>query len=406
MAERLDAAEMEAVPRRLRSGVNPAVHGLGSRLQRLIPAAELDKEGQESIGRIIRQDNSELTVRNAPFHEYLFVNNLYNAEGVIDVFTANAGNIPANAPYHRTSLSASGDRSADLSRIDLPSHAVMIKSNWLAESLGKALGIEDDPEFPFIKKRMADADGSDEEIHWLVAFHVSSKDIPNWVWTTFEHVALPGRCDFTGCNDSYGHRSPDRLPAGAADNFITPKVRCDDLVDSSWVFDRDQVYAPGKIRPELAAIFDAAGIGVSDAQAEHEPTAADRAWHSYRLKGSQVEFVDSMGRTTLLGNSVTEAGFMNGSSCITCHARAGADAHGVLAPGIPGRGVFPLSVFENQLSDYGYGLSSHGIPNEDWFHGSNQPPNLEVLQVDFVWGFLNARTLAWEEEADEPRTSP
>jgi hypothetical protein len=34
--------------------------------------------------------------------------------------------------------------------------------------------------------------------------HISSKDIPNWIWATFEHVGNPGRCDYTGCNDSYG----------------------------------------------------------------------------------------------------------------------------------------------------------------------------------------------------------
>ncbi|MGG7381499.1 hypothetical protein ACQ7B2_23090, partial [Escherichia coli] len=59
-------------------------------------------------------------------------------------------------------------------------------------------------------------------VHWLVAFHVSSKDTPNWVWATFEHVNNLGRCDYTGCNDSYGYRSADRVPPGRETNFTAP----------------------------------------------------------------------------------------------------------------------------------------------------------------------------------------
>jgi len=51
-----------------------------------------------------------------------------------------------------------------------------------------------------------------------------------------------------------------------------------------------------------------------------------------------------------------------------------------------------LSVFESSLSDFGYFRSHHGIPRADWYHrDNNSNPELEVLQVDFVWGFLNAQ---------------
>lgn len=353
----------------------------------------------ESIGRVIRQTNAELTVRNRPFHDYLFENNLYNATGVMEVFNRNANNLlRSNAPYHMPNQSAdANNRKAVLSRIDLPSDAIMIKSNWVHEKLAAQLGIRNDPEHPFISKHMATSlitnPKTDEKClwhgkHYLMAFHISSKDIPQWVWTTFEHVKLPGRCDITGCNDSFGYKSADKLPPGVADNYVAPHVKNDGLNSSSTVFDRDKIYAAEQVRPELSKLFAATGIGQGSSTSEVEPDPEDKAWQSYRLKGSQVEFTDLEGRRTLLGNSITEAGFMDGSSCITCHSRAGIH---VSADGTPN--FFKLSVFINSLSDYGYAKSADGIPNKNWFHDSDMPPALDVLQTDFVWGFLFAKEI-------------
>ena len=352
----------------------------------------------DSIGRVIRQTNGELTIRNEPFHNYVFRNNLYNADGVMAVFETNASNVPKNAPYRRVSYTAGAGRAqADLSTIDFPANAIMIKSNWLNVELMVRIGAKygwtwEDPDHPYIEKQMhqdtlKDKDGNEYDCsgtHRLLAFHVSSKDIPNWMWATFEHVRLPGRCDFTGCNDSWGFWSSDPHIPGTERNFIAPRVKSDDfpIETQSTVYDRDKVYAAETIRPQLATILDALGIGSVQA-ADEEPAPGDPAWRSYRLKGSQVEFVDSMGRPTYLGHSVTEAGFMNGSSCISCHARAGTNASGPVPP--------PLGVFINDLGDFGYGKSAHGIPNQAWYHQSKQPPNLQVLQTDFVWGFLFAQ---------------
>jgi hypothetical protein len=111
-----------------------------------------------------------------------------------------------------------------------------------------------------------------------------------------------------------------------------------------------------------------------------------------------------MGRPTFLGHSVTEAGFVNGSSCISCHARAGTDAEGPfhVDAGTDGVPTFPLSVFMNELSDFGYGRSASGPPVPSWYHDSNQPPNLRVLQTDFVWGFLFARPVVTGGQDDFP----
>jgi len=356
----------------------------------------------ESIGRVVRQTNSEVTIRNRAFHDYLFANNLYNSDGVAAVFTSNDSNQKINAPYAADSRSAGNGQPARLSKIDFPPEAIMIKSNWLSERIATELGITNSADKPFITQRMTTLVSYPQNkptvncrltgTHFLMAFHVSSKDIPNWVWTTFEHIAMPGRCDFTGCNDSYGYRSTDTLPAGVARNYVAPHVKSDLLVMSpSIVFDTDKLYPVEAINPGLDQVFKNLGIGTTRSADKDRPALSDLAWRSYRLKGSQVDFTNSMGRRTALGNSITEAGFMNNVSCVTCHARAGVhleqDKDKIKA------NFFRLSVFTKDLSDYGYGLSAYGSPNPAWFHNDNNIGTLDVLQLDFVWGFLNAKPL-------------
>jgi hypothetical protein len=361
-------------------------------LQQLVPRT------YESIGRVIRQTNSEVTIRNRAFHEYLFANNLYNSNGVAAVFKANDDNQKKNAPYAADSRSASRGQPARLSKIDFPPEAIMIKSNWLFDGIAKELGISNSADKPFITQRMTTSVQYGEGAqavncrltgtHYLMAFHVSSKDTPNWVWTTFEHIATPGRCDFIGCNDAYGYSSTDKLPPGVARNYIAPRVKSDDLVMApSIVFDTDKLYPVEAINPGLDQVFKTLGIGTSPSRDRDQPAIGDLGWRSYRLKGSQVDFTNAMGRKTLLGNSITEAGFMNGSSCITCHARAGVHVAANQT------NFFRLSVFSKNLSDYGYGLSVHDTPDPAWFHNENNIGTLDVLQADFVWGFFNANPL-------------
>lgn len=355
----------------------------------------------ESIGRVVRQTNSEITIRNRSFHEYLFANNLYNSDGVSAIFATNDTNQQKNAPYAADSRSAGNGQPARLSKIDFPSDAIMIKSNWLYEGIAAELGIRNSADKPFITQRMTTVvsypQAPEKPIvncrltgtHFLMAFHISSKDIPNWVWTTFEHIAMPGRCDFIGCNDSYGYRSTDKLPSGVARNYIAPRVKSDDLVMSpTIVFDTDKLYPVEAINPGLDQAFRSLGIGTTRSADKDQPAISDLAWRSYRLKGSQVDFTNSMGRRTALGNSITEAGFMHNVSCVTCHARAGIH----LDPDKKAN-FLRLSVFSKDLSDYGYALSVYGTPNPAWFHNDNNIGTLDVLQVDFVWGFLNAQPI-------------
>ena len=317
---------------------------------------------------------------------------LYNKEGLIEVFETNSQNLTHRAPYRKQNTAEA------LTRIDFPVAAVMIKSNWLNERRARELGIHNDADNPYITMEInspvTDNNGKilEKGIHYLVAFHISSKDIPNWVWATFEHVDNPGRCDYIGCNDSYGYSSPDVIEPGERDNYTRPHTRSDSLLIPTPIFDTGKKYAGGTRSQDLAMVFKQSGIGGTK-EKNHMPRSTDRGWLSYRLKGSQVEFTDAMGRPGIVGNSITEGGFVNSSSCMGCHARAA----------VNDQANPPLGVFVPQLSDVGYAKSHHGTPDPDWYHASGMPPSLIGLQTDFVWGFLLYPTTAQAAEIVPPR---
>lgn len=333
-------------------------------------------------GRVIRQEVAELVFRNKPLFEYVFANNLYNTEGLGEVFTNSNTALTNGAPYRQRSEPGA------LVEIDFPIASIMIKSDWLSEERAAEIGLVDDPENPYIKLEInspvTDDNGTilQPGLHYLVAMHISSKDLPNWLWATFEHVNNPGRCDVIGCNDSYGYASPDAVAAGQFNNYTVPHTQSDNLVQPSTIFDLGKPYAGGERSAALAAIFEGLGIGTTD-QEGNTPSASDRGWLSYRLKGSQTDFTDSTGHATILGNSVTEAGFVNTSSCIGCHVRAS-----VNATGGGGLGVFPA-----QLSEIGYPESNNGSPDPNWYYFSSTNPSVEALQSDFVWGVLFANSV-------------
>jgi hypothetical protein len=377
------AATGGAMPERI--GVLPSkAHTLSFAADpRLREILTRDAAAPPQPGRKIRQSMAEVVFRNKPLFDFVFRNGLYFQEGIIKVFQANSDNIKAGAPY-RVSNDA-----GTLSEIVFPVDSVMIKSDWLSRERAAEMGLQDDPDHPFVKMNITSAvtDNNGTILqpgeHWLLGLHISSKDIPNWVWATFEHVHNPGRCDYTGCNDSFGYDSPDAVAAGQTHNFTRPHLACDNLPLPSFILDLGKPYPPGMRRANLSGVFASLGIGTKD-NTSLIPSFADRAWLSYELKGAQVDFVDSIGRPAHLANSVTEAGFVSTSSCMTCHARAGTAATGTIPPA--------LGVFENGITDSGYLPSSNGNPVPDWYNRSGQPPTLQVLQTDFVWGFLAANS--------------
>lgn len=103
------------------------------------------------------------------------------------------------------------------------------------------------------------------KVYGLVGFHIITKDLPNWFWATFEHVDNP----------------PPEI--GDVDRSSYPRT------------------PSGSPLP---------------------PILKGTKWENYRLRGTQVDFTDSRGNPTVLGNTQIEQGFQATSSCISCHANA------------------------------------------------------------------------------------
>lgn len=386
----------------------------------------------QSIGRILRQTNAEITVRNKPFHDYLFDNNLYNANGVMQVFFANNSTQTHYAPHHKANISATHSKRSNLNTIDLPPDAIMIKSNWVSlrvlkqiekkyqsnfQGFGEVNEYIHMPLMTILNTKMSNNEEESKcylfDEHVLMSFHISSKDIPQWVWTTFEHKSNPGRCDYTGCNDSFGFSTEQETNAHSH-NYLAPKYHSDGLSESSIVFKRDDKYTEDNVQSDaLNAMFTYYDIASNKKQTSLFPTTQDAAWQHYRLKGSQVDFTDHQGRATHLGNSITEGGFMGQSSCIGCHARAGIGIKKMLmeaehdpdincpSPSSEQKqsaqaNFLKLGVFEPILSEFGYQQSHLGVPEHNWFYGDDDCLSLKVLQTDFIWGFLNAKPLSTE----------
>jgi hypothetical protein len=223
--------------------------------------------------------------RNKPDFEFIVKNNLWYLEGLQAAFKK-------------------GDP------ISFPLAAIEVKAQW------KPITENDKPRYHW------NVD-SNNKLFGLIALHIMTKDLPNWVWATWEQVDNPDRCKILECHDSFGVTKND------------------------------------KISPALKALFKQAGMGPE--------------WENYRLDGAQIDFTDSTGRPTLLGNSIIEAGFVATSSCITCHARATFDASGR-----------PLPIFRPD------GQSYNGTPDPNWYYTTTNPPKPLYLQGDFVWSFFLA----------------
>jgi hypothetical protein len=221
-----------------------------------------------------------------------------------------------------------------------PVDAIEIKANWMP--------VGDIPAFTNNQVTLAqvpqlyhvNADRSGAQ-YALVAMHVISKLVPNWTWATFEHRLNPGRCDILGCKDSFGAQTAFVPPNGS-----------------------NQIYPDCVKTPALTAMLASQDI--------------DPVYTNYCLKGSQTDLVDSNGLDVRLGNSVTENGFVDSASCMTCHSRAVFDQSGAATSG---GGFLPS----------GPGPLGPILP--EWFWSGGQPPVFEgqpglsrlATAADFVW---------------------
>jgi hypothetical protein len=380
-----------------------------------------DGKGWANVPAVLKSSvigalQDELIFRNRPMVDYVFDNELYHTEGLIRVFGAYVDRLGTYAPRRAAppDPAIAHPTPPPLARIDFPISAIMVKANWLAVERAAQVGIDPyDDKNPFImmnlvpRQKAGDAGPPASKPYILLSMHISSKDVPNWTWSTFEHVNNQGRCDWTGCNDSFGYLTTTGVPDSAsldsgsldsgsldsrslgapAKNYLGPNKRV--KVDEADVdaFDLARRYADGgEISAALKGLFAQADIGTgAGINSMGRPNPTDAAWRSYRLKGTQVDFVTSTGVPTRLGNSVTEAGFVNSASCISCHSRAAVTRQGVPA----------FAIFNDRLSDAGLPESVNGAPNPAWFSvnaffgrdAQLESPNVLAVQTDFVWGF-------------------
>lgn len=204
--------------------------------------------------------------------------------------------VVANQFWYRQGLEAAFTKGMT---IDFPTDAKEIKAVW------KPITASQKPRFHWQK-------GSDGSLYGLVALHITSRALPNWVWATFEQIDNPQRGKILPPIDTFGLKND----------------------------------APS---PELIVMMKAAGLG-------------EMWWKNYRLDRCQIGYANP----TLNGNSIIENGFVQTSSCMTCHARATVD----------GQGKF-LSVFKPD------GQSYNGVPDPKWYVGPTGKPIF--AKCHFVW---------------------
>ncbi|GJM10461.1 MAG: hypothetical protein DHS20C11_27370 [Lysobacteraceae bacterium] len=343
--------------------------------------------------RVARQQEVEVVYRNDPFTQYTTSEELYSQAGLAKLFAKVSGEAANSIPYRPAGQGAS-----------YPLDAVMFKVDWIPEKVMLELGYisdhDNDPKTPpnnadhpyvTMKIKASTDNGATykDGMYYLAAITGASKALPNWHWYAFEHVDNLGRCDYTGCNDSYGFQTTVDTQDSSGNaikfvsNFITPHTESDQLQDGQDLFDLGKRYPSGDISDGLAALFKATGIGNGANPINPDvPQTSDPAWQSYRLKGTQTTFYNTDGYPTIVGASITEGGFVNTASCMSCHVQASVNAQGQL--GVPGVG----STGRLNLSGIGTVVNGHPV-NADYYDRGTT--NQRAVRVDFVWGILFAQ---------------
>lgn len=207
-------------------------------------------------------------------------------------------------------------------QISFPEQAKEVKAQW------RQIGEQDKPRYHWAELKLPD---DTKRLYGLTALHITTKDLPNWFWATFEHVDNPTRGPTRG-DESW------KLPS--VDRFACPLPP------------HDCNQAPRDIGLE------------------------GTIWTNYRLRGTQIDFIDSRGNPLRLANSQPEERFQETSSCITCHARAT----------IGSSGNDRLQIFASN------GDGHIGVPDPSWYvklNPSGEPIQL-YTQLDFVWSLFRA----------------
>lgn len=282
----------------------------------------------DGFNALTGDENLQQVKLNRPFFDYVADNDLWYQEGVI--------------------------RQASTQGIDFPPGAIVFKADWKEispedksrfqwrlisrkqynEILG--LGSSSGPGQTGEQGTASDEDKAPPVLLGLSSFHIVSKALDSWVWTTWNQADTLGRCDYIGCRDDFG----------VEPSYLPPNIKM------------GLPYPPTKLTPAARRILDEAGL--------------DEVWHHYRLMGTQVTFTDHTGRPTLLGNVELEPGFGNTSSCMTCHAMATLSAVAT-----------SLNFLKSTQPFEGF----VGTPDPDWYYpaSTGSPVIPIVYQTDFMW---------------------
>jgi hypothetical protein len=261
--------------------------------------------GLEQIGEEVRTNRCS--------YEFVVENELYNVEGIEKIVRK------ALAP-----------RQPQPDFLSFPKGAREVKAKW------RRIKEEDKPRYHW---RSITING-EKQIWGLVGLHITTKDLTEWFWASFEHVDFEPFAELPSVDSTTrGVNAPKRAPSG---------------VDG--------------VRIETVA------------------SNSTSKWQYYRLRGTQVKFSDAR-KPTILANSQIEHGFQQTSSCITCHTRA--------AAGLRSNRLDLNQCQPNSLPTFLTVLDDHGIVNEGIRYGAIGAPDpnwfrtdgarLRYLQTDFVW---------------------
>ncbi len=215
-------------------------------------------------------------------------------------------------------------------KISFPAESKVVKAAWT--------------EIDKCQRRSYYAVSEGDKLYGLVGLNVMAKHQSTWFWATFEHVD-----NKSAIGNNVGWKLSSR------DNFACKS---------------DQPDCEGT----------PVGIGLQGT-----------VWDNYRLRGTQIRYVDQKSVPVLLANSKLEDRFQETSSCMTCHARAAILVERGVARRLPffknAPGSLcnaPMNGQEPQQAE-GY----VGVPLPEWFAGSQGQKG--YMQQDFLWSFCRAK---------------
>lgn len=235
--------------------------------------------------------------------------------------------------------------------ISFPPGAIQVQAVW------RPIGEEDKARYQWEEFR--DAKSKRRYLYGLTALHIASKVLPHWLWATFEHV----------------------------DNPYRPG-----LYDEGWLNrSRDSAACPAA---QLDCNRVPTGFGLEGTR-----------WANYRLRGTQIDYVDADGHPVILANSELETGFQQSSSCMSCHKRStigpsrneaasfvfNADnkTHEPASPTAMRLPVFKIDS-EGRVTSY------NGVPQPGEFllPGQAEGGSERFLSLDFVWSLIDAESVS------------